>query len=147
MSRPLVLPKNHLKITQTFSIVKKRQNWSSKKDLEEGIGIEFIKFWILKMMKLELMKNLTMRMTQGTEPDFIFSRYLFKLNFSTGIWFEIIFFSFDDVSNFEYFVQRRSPAITAPANQSSLNPQRFLENVEKFLRVKDKIMRRRELNY
>jgi len=54
---------------------------------------------------------------------------------------------FDDVSNFEYFVQRRSPAITAPANQSSLNPQRLLENLEKFVRVKDKIMRRRELNY
>ena len=57
-----------------------------------------------------------------------------------------------NVENMEYFVQRRSPEIPNPANQNPANQnppnyQRLLENLEKFIRIKDKMLRRRELNY
>ena len=56
-----------------------------------------------------------------------------------------------NVENMEYFVQRRSPEIPLanqnPTNQNPPNYQRLLENLEKFIRIKDKMMRRRELNY
>ena len=58
-------------------------------------------------------------------------------------------FSYQDmnVENLEYFVQRRNPEIPNPANQNPPNYPRLLENLQKFIRIKDKIMRRRELNY
>ena len=52
-----------------------------------------------------------------------------------------------NVENLEYFVQRRNPEIPNPANQNPPNYPRLLENLQKFIRIKDKIMRRRELNY
>ena len=80
----------------------------------------------------------------------ITSNQISDKNHMVGVSLNTLFdiFSFGDVevSNFEYFLQRRTPAIATPANHN-LNPQRLLENLEKFMRIKDKIMRRRELNY
>ena len=93
-----------------------------------------------------MMMILTMKMTQGTRPYIVFS-HLKEINFIKKKRDFIFSYADMNVENMEYFVQRRSPEIPNPANQNPPNYQRLLENLEKFIRIKDKMLRRRELNY